>query len=88
MPYVVRDSIAGHADALGRALVCSWTEGDRDAGRVHLVGAVDFASVPELEQTLDRPQLAARLVVLELRDLDPKGPPFYEPVQLAEPSCP
>jgi anti-anti-sigma factor len=70
MPYVPSDSIAGRADALRPALVCSWTDGGRDAAWVHLAGALDVASVPQLEQTLGEPQLQARLVVLDLRELE------------------
>lgn len=36
MPHVIRASIAGRANAPQLPLVCSWTDGGRDAAWVHL----------------------------------------------------
>jgi anti-sigma B factor antagonist len=36
---------------------------------VHVAGALDFATLPELVRTLRLPQVQARLVVLDLREL-------------------
>jgi anti-anti-sigma factor len=66
---VLSDSIAGRADARSPAFVCSWTDGGLDAAWVHVDGALDFATLPELVRTLRLPQLQARLVVLDLREL-------------------
>ena len=65
---VLPDSIRGRSDVLSPALVCSWTDGGRVAW-VHVAGELDVATVPELERTLHRPELRARLVVLDLREL-------------------
>ena len=70
MSHVLSDSIAGPANAVPPALVCSWTDGGRDAAWVHLTGALDLATVPQLEQTLEQFHLAARLVLLDLRRLE------------------
>src|ERR1700733_10389434 len=51
------------------AFACSWTDGGLDAAWVHLDGELDMATVPQLEHTLRDPQLRARLVVLDLREL-------------------
>jgi anti-anti-sigma factor len=48
---------------------CSWTDRRPDASWVHLAGRLNVASVPELERTLERSRLGARLVVLDLRDI-------------------
>jgi anti-sigma B factor antagonist len=63
------DSIAGSADTLPPALVCSWNDGGPDAAWVHVAGELDIAAVPQLERTLREPRLQARLVVLDLREL-------------------
>jgi anti-sigma B factor antagonist len=64
------NSIAARADALRRtAFVCSWSCGGLDAGWVHVAGALDIASAPELERTLLEPELQTHLVVLDLRGL-------------------
>ena len=51
-------------------LVCSWTDGGPDAAWVHVAGELDLATVPQLVRTLRESQLHARLVVLDLRELD------------------
>jgi anti-sigma B factor antagonist len=63
------DSNASRADALSPAFVCSWTEGGRDAAWVRIAGELDLATAPELERTLEKPPVQARLVVLDLREL-------------------
>jgi anti-anti-sigma factor len=62
------DSTAGRADATG-SFVCSRTEGGMDAAWVHVAGALDIATTPQLERTLRETQVQARLVVLDLREL-------------------
>jgi anti-anti-sigma factor len=64
------DSIVGSADALPPTLVCSWTDGGLDAAWVHVAGELDLATVPQLVHTLHQAQLQARLVVLDLRELE------------------
>lgn len=66
---VLPDSIAGSADTLPPAFVCSWNDGGLDAAWVHVAGELDIATVPQLERTLRAPRLQARLVVLDLREL-------------------
>jgi anti-sigma B factor antagonist len=60
------ESIASRAASL-RPFVCSSTNGGLDAAWVHVAGALDIETSPQLEQTLD--ESAARLVVLDMRDL-------------------
>jgi anti-anti-sigma factor len=60
------DSIAGRAASL-RPFLCSSTGGGLDAAWVHVAGALDLATSPQLERTLEESQ--ARLVVLDMRDL-------------------
>jgi anti-anti-sigma factor len=59
-------SIAGRAKAL-RPFACSSTHGSLNADWVHVAGALDIATTPQLEQTLH--EFHARLVVLDLRDI-------------------
>ncbi len=66
---LAEDSIARRAEALAPAFVCSWSDGGLDAAWVHLGGELDVATVPQLEHALGEPQLQARLVVLDLREL-------------------
>jgi hypothetical protein len=54
---VPHDSIAGHANPLPPALVCSWTDGGLDAAWVHVAGELDVAAVPQLVRTLRESQL-------------------------------
>jgi anti-sigma B factor antagonist len=60
------DSIASRAATL-RPFVCSSTAGGLDAAWVHVAGALDIATSPQLEQALRESQ--AGLVVLDLRDV-------------------
>lgn len=66
---VLPDSTVGPADARPRVFGCSWTDGGLDGAWVHVAGELDIAAVPQLLRTLRAPQLQARLVVLDLRDL-------------------
>jgi anti-anti-sigma factor len=60
------NSIAARADAL-RPFVCSSSHGSLNSDWVHVAGALDIATSPELERTLRESH--ARLVVLDLRGL-------------------
>jgi hypothetical protein len=52
------DSIAGRADALPLAFVCSWTNCGPNAAWVRVAGELDISTVPELERALRGPQSA------------------------------
>ena len=67
---VLSDSIVGNANAPSPALVCSWTDGGLDAAWVHVAGELSVATLPALDRTLREPQVRARLVVLDLRELE------------------
>ena len=60
------ESIASRAATL-RPFVCSSTGGGLDAAMVHVAGALDISTSPQLERALG--ESTARLVVLDLRDL-------------------
>jgi anti-sigma B factor antagonist len=60
-------SDAVRAEALRPPFACSCTKGGMDTAWVHVRGALDLATTPQLEQTLNETQ--ARLVVLDLREL-------------------
>lgn len=66
---LAQDSIAGREVVVAPGFVCSWTDGGLDAAWVHVGGELDMATAPQLEHTLGEPQLQARLVVLDLREL-------------------
>ena len=66
---LLADSIAGRADILPPAFVCSRTNGGLDAAWVQVAGALDLARTPQLEGTLRDSQSQAPLVVLDLREL-------------------
>jgi anti-anti-sigma factor len=68
-PLLSLDSITRGADPAQPALVRSSTDGAADAAWVHLAGRLDLAAVPQLVRTLRQAQLKARLVVLDLREL-------------------
>ncbi|OAI40255.1 hypothetical protein AYO39_01665 [Actinobacteria bacterium SCGC AG-212-D09] len=72
MPHtqVPADSIGGRAEAVRPAFVCAGADGGLDAAWVYVAGELDLVAVPRLERTLDQPQLQARLVVLDLRELE------------------
>ncbi len=63
------DSIAGRADVLPPAFVCSCTNVGLDAAWVQVTGDLDLATTPGLARTLRDAQSQERLVVLDLRDL-------------------
>ena len=64
-PQRLPDSIAGRADVLPPAFVCSCPEGDRDAAWVLVAGALDIATASQLERTLGRePALDDRVLRL------------------------
>ena len=60
------NSISARAEAL-RPFACSAWHGSLDADWVHIAGALDIATTPQLERTLRESH--ARLVVLDMRDL-------------------
>jgi anti-anti-sigma factor len=64
------DSPVPGSDATPRSFACTWTERGLDAAWVHLAGELDVATTPVLRRTLLAPQLQARMVVLDLRELD------------------
>jgi anti-anti-sigma factor len=68
-PLVSLDSVTGRADLIQPALVRSPTDGGADAAWVRVAGRLDLAAVPQLVHTLRQTQLKARLVVLDLREL-------------------
>ena len=51
-------------------LNCSWAVGSPDVAWVHAAGELDIATVPQLVQILLVSQLQARVVVLDLRELE------------------
>jgi anti-anti-sigma factor len=67
---VLADQVGRRADALPPAFKCWWANGDPEAAWVHLAGELDVATTPRLECALREPRLQARLVVLDLRELE------------------
>jgi anti-anti-sigma factor len=67
---VLSHTIGGNANTPSPTLVCSWTDGGRDAAWVQVAGELNVATLPQLDRTLRQPQVQARLVVLDLRDLE------------------
>jgi anti-sigma B factor antagonist len=67
---VLSHSVADNANSPSPTLVCSWTDGGLDAAWVHVAGELDAATVPQLDRVLREPQVQARLVVLDLRELE------------------
>jgi anti-anti-sigma factor len=63
----IPESIACRAATL-RPFACSSTGEGLEAAWVHVAGSLDLATCPELERTLEASP--ARLVVLDLRDLE------------------
>ena len=63
------DQILARADTPPPAFACTATHGGLDAAWVHVAGELDFATAPELEQTLRESQQLAHLTVLDLREL-------------------
>ncbi len=64
------DSPGARAPVLAPGFDCSWSDDGLDAAWVHLAGELDVATAPQLEQTLREPRLQARLLVLDLRELE------------------
>ena len=67
---VVTPSFAGNANTPSPTLVCSLTDGGLGAAWVHAAGELTAATLPQLDRTLGEPQVQARLVVLDLRELE------------------
>ena len=68
---VVPDSVtrlAGSAQSM--RFDCSWTERCAEGALLRLAGVLDFATVSQLARTLRGPALSARLIVLDLRELE------------------
>lgn len=65
---LVSDSIAAPEGVLP-IFGCSLSNGGVDAACVRVVGELDIATAPQLEQTLREAERRARLVVLDLREL-------------------
>jgi anti-anti-sigma factor len=61
------NSIAARAEAL-RPFACSSSHGGLNADWVHVAGALDIATTPQLARTLRESH--ARLVVLDMRDIE------------------
>jgi len=68
-PLLSLDSITGSVDPVPPALVGSSRGGRADSAWVRVAGQLDPAAVPQLICTLRETQLKARLVVLDLREL-------------------
>jgi anti-anti-sigma factor len=66
---VSQASVAGTVDAPSPPFACSWTTGGLDAGWVHVAGALDIETAPQLERALREPQLQTHLVVLDMGEL-------------------
>lgn len=66
---VVISSIAATRYAPPSPFECSWRPGGSGAAWVYVTGELDLATSPKLRQTLHDAQLAASLVVLDLREL-------------------
>ena len=64
------ESLAGQAHVLAPAFDCSWRAGALNAAWVHLAGELDVDTTPLLEWMLRDPHSQARLVVLDMRDLE------------------
>jgi anti-sigma B factor antagonist len=65
----VPDPLGGRADFLPPPFACSWSEGGLDSANVHIIGELDIATSPQLQETLLEPRLQAQLVVLDLREV-------------------
>jgi anti-anti-sigma factor len=68
-PLLSLDSITRGVDPVPLAELRSSTDGGADAAWVRVAGRLDPAAVPQLVRTLRQTQLKARLVVLDLREL-------------------
>ena len=68
-PQVLTGLFPDQTRDLPPAFVCSRTNRGLDVALVHVAGELDMATTPRLERTLRQRQSQARLVVLDLRDL-------------------
>ena len=66
---VVTSSPAASLRAVPPRFACTWKEGGAGAAWVHVTGELDLATSTELRQTLHDAQLAASMVVLDLREV-------------------
>jgi anti-anti-sigma factor len=64
-----RSPVIGREWAAAAPFVCSWTIGGWGAAWVHVAGEVDLATSPPFRQTVGEAQRAARVAVLDLREL-------------------
>jgi anti-sigma B factor antagonist len=68
-PSVFSESIVGPVAAELPSFRCTLRQSGGDAAWVRVIGELDIATAPQLEQTLRKAQLRARGVVLDLREL-------------------
>lgn len=68
-PLLSLDSITRSVDAVPPAVVRSSRGAGGEAAWVRVAGRLDVAGVPQLVRTLRQTQLRARLVVLDMREL-------------------
>jgi anti-anti-sigma factor len=68
-PVVFSASIVSPIAAELPGFRCTVRESGRDTAWVRVVGEVDIATAPQLEQTLRKAQFRAQRVVLDLREL-------------------
>jgi anti-anti-sigma factor len=66
---VVCDLAAGGVDVPPAAFACSWVGGGVDAAWVRVAGDLEVATLPQLDLVLQDAGVQARLVVLDLREL-------------------
>ena len=68
-PSVTRSTAARRRHRAREPFQCTWSAGGARSASVQVAGEVDLATAPKLRQSLEQAQLAARLVMLDLRDL-------------------
>jgi anti-anti-sigma factor len=68
-PLVFSESIVGPVAAELPGFRCTLRQSGGDAAWVRVIGELDVATAPQLEQTLRKALLRARRVVLDLREL-------------------
>ena len=68
-PLVFSESIFGPVADGSPGFRCTLRQSGGDAAWVRVIGELDIATAPQLEQTLRKAQLRARRVVLDLRQL-------------------
>ena len=67
---LLSESLGLHSRARPPTFVCSHTGGGLDAAWVHVAGELDIASTPSLKSKLNELQPHARLVVVDLREVE------------------